>query len=101
MKLDKIVLRNVRADKSKDFISTLEDLPEETIQGDFSIIEAYQHLNGTIILHVMCNKDEFHKTQLNTPKDSRVFGTEENKLWFNYDGQSYKLEKYVEGTCSP
>ncbi len=101
MNLTKITLKSIKADKSKDFINALENLPERTIQGDTLFIEAYQHLNGTIILHVMCNENEFHQTKFNAPNNSKIFGREKNKLWFNYDHQSYKLEKYVSEDLSP
>ena len=52
MDLSRIVLHSVRADKAKEFIRALEELPDETIKGDShpdkisAYPDAYDEENG-------------------------------------------------------
>jgi len=102
MDLTKIVLKSVNTNKAKDFISGLENLPKETIQGDFLIIDAYWDIiDESISLHVVGTKDELKKIRFNAPKNSKIIKKSKYKLRFNYNGQNYQLKKEFEGTCYP
>ncbi len=102
MNLIKITLKGVNAKGGRDFISALEDLPEETIQGNVSSIEAYEYSpTGGIILNIPCNEKESKTIKFNAPKNSKIVRESENEFEFNYNGRYYKLKKEVEGTCYP
>ena len=98
MDLTKIVIKSVRANKVRDFISALEELPSEVIQGNFPIIEAYQNpVNETIALAVMYyNKEEQDSIQFNVPKDSKNVKRVDDKVEFEYNSRHYELTKEFE-----
>jgi len=102
MNLAKITIRNVRANEVRHFVSTLEDLPEETIQGCTVFIGAYYNPSHEEIgLNVLCDKEESKKIQFNAPKNSKIVRKSDNELDFDYKGRRYSLKKDIEGTCYP
>jgi hypothetical protein len=102
MDLTKIVLKGVDANKGKDFVSALEELPAEAIQGDFPFIEAYwDRINKSVALHIVGTKDELKKVKFKQLKNSEVIKKSKYKFEFNYKGWRYELKKSFEGTCYP
>ena len=102
MDLAKITIRSVNANKVRHFVSTLEDLPNETIQGYSSLIEAYYNSShDEIELNVVCDKEESKKIQFNAPKNSKIVRKSDNELDFDYKNRRYSLRKEYEGTCYP
>ena len=99
MDLKKILI-TIRANKGRALINALENLPERTIQGDFSSIEAYQeHETEKIQLDIFAGtKKELEKIKFDTPKDAILIKELDNKLEFVYKDRRYSLKKEIVGT---
>lgn len=101
MDLGKITIKSVSANDVKHLVSTLEDLPEETIQGDAFFIDAYYSLPQGTELIILCNKEESETIKFNAPKNSEIVRKSDNKLEFDYKDRRYSLIKELEKDCSP
>lgn len=99
MDLTKIRIKSLRADKARDLIDALEELPSETIQypnhlkGTIDRVEAYR-IAGVNELSILCKDEkEVRLIKFNVPKNSKKIKRSDYKAEFEYNGKSYVLRK--------
>jgi hypothetical protein len=96
MDLAKIIIKSARAEGVTDFIDSLKQLPPEVVQGDFSVIEAYQLTMGASLRFVFHDKEEAKKIQFNVPKNSKNVKREDYRVEFEYNNRLYELKKEID-----
>lgn len=94
MDLSKIIIKGVRADNAKNFVKSLEELPQEVIKGkNSSIIRAYHSLiDGSVELNIIVDNDEAKKIIFHAPKDASNIKKGDYRIEFDYNGQHYNLK---------
>ena len=97
MDLTKIIINYIRANEVRSLIDALEELPPETIQGNFHTIEADQDRStGVIRLSVMYHNEEIKNSiKINVPKDSNILNYDDG-LEFEYNNRTYNLKRVAE-----
>ena len=103
LKDSQVIIKSVGADKGKDFIDALEELPAEAIQGKPPWpIEAYwNRIDEVVKLYVTGTVAELKEIKFKRLKDFKAVKRSKYELEFNYKNWRYKLEKSFESACLP
>jgi hypothetical protein len=100
MKLERITLRSIRADKSTEFLKLLEALPDETIQTGKPIYASPLKGNqeGCCLSVEYGESVEKDQIKFNIPSEAskKVILPGGNIVTFNYQGNNYELSLFID-----
>jgi len=93
MDLSKIIIKSVRANNTKNFVKSLEELPQGVVRGKNSgIIKAYNSPIGSTVLDVIVDSiGQAKKITFHVPKGASNIKKGEYCIEFDYKAQHYKL----------